>query len=135
MLSYVLSPCPVELPRLPESIKTVPETSPMSPQALQMVARPSPKSPQTSQNVSKQPQDISQTSTGAFQEFPQGPETLKSDADSLHLRPTCTQRPWSAVQGQRSQVRSPEFMAGSAGPRRVCDLESQRRRKERADVR
>ena len=44
LLSFLL-PCPVEDPRLPESIKTTPKTSHICPQALQMVAKLSPTPP------------------------------------------------------------------------------------------
>ena len=78
-------------------------------------------SPGAPEKVSRQPQDPSQTSTSAFQELPRGHELLIKYAHSLDLLPTCTHGPRLEGQRQISQVRGPEFMAGSAGPRRVCN--------------
>ena len=109
--SPIVSNLPQRLPpNVPSRIKLYLSYPPTSPGHL-----PAP-------NVSRQPQDLSQTSASAFQELPQGPEPVEEYAHSPHLVPTCTHGPRLEGQGQRSHVKGPRFIAGSAGHRRVCSF-------------
>ena len=109
-----------------------------APKASRLPPRPLPDVPRRPKWGLGCPQDLLQTSPGAPKSVQAAPKTsprrpqalpknsLKvpnhstSYAYSLHLLPTCAQGPRLEGQGQRSQIRGPGFMVGSAGPRRVC---------------
>ena len=99
-LSPFLLPCPVELPKLPESIKTVPKSSPICPQALQMVGKLSRKHPpRPLPDVHKR-----------FRRAPSRSRTIRKvctfPPPPTHLHPkTMASSPRSKVPGQKSRVR------------------------------
>ena len=114
----------------PRTIQDVPMTSNLPPRPPPDVPRRfkrclsyPPKLPRTSPGAPKSVQATPRPLPDVHERFPRDPSwsrTLKTNAYSLHLLPTCGPR--LEGQGQKSQVRGPEFMAGSAGPRRVCSL-------------